>query len=175
MEEEWMLTPAEKGTVLHVCMQHLKIGQDYDIEKIEALLWQLWQKNILTKQEMESVSKKEMLAFTHSNLWKEMKGATKVEREKPFYIQMEANEIVEEKTEEKILVQGMIDLYYETEQGELVLVDYKTDKIQDSQILIQRYQEQLKLYQRALEEALGRKVDRMYLYATYLGKELIVP
>ena len=71
-----------------------------------------------------------------------------------------------------MLVQGIIDLYYINKENELILVDYKTDFLQSEQELIDKYKIQLELYKKALEEALGKKVCHIYIYSTYLGKEI---
>ena len=73
---------------------------------------------------------------------------------------------------EQILVQGIVDLYYINENDELVLVDYKTDFVQSENELKQKYKTQLELYKKALESSLNRKVDRIYIYSTFFGKEL---
>ena len=82
--------------------------------------------------------------------------------------------IYEKDLEEKVLVQGVIDLYYISSNGELVLVDFKTDYVPDKneQILIERYSSQLQLYKRALESATGKRVNKTYIYSTYLEKEI---
>ena len=99
-----------------------------------------------------------------------------VQREKPFYINISAKEVYNQDLDEKILVQGIIDLYYITQHDELVLVDFKTDFVpnRDEQILVDKYRKQLDLYKRALESATGRKVDRVYIYSTYLEKEIAI-
>ena len=74
--------------------------------------------------------------------------------------------------EENILVQGIIDLYYINKNNELVLVDYKTDFVQNENELIEKYKVQLELYKTALEEALQRKVDKVYIYSTQLEKNI---
>ena len=56
----------------------------------------------------------------------------------------------------------------------MILVDYKTDYVKDEQILIDKYRIQLDLYKRALEDALGRIVDEVYIFSTFLGKEIKV-
>lgn len=101
-----------------------------------------------------------------------MKKAKKVNKEKPFYINIPAKELYEEDVPEKILVQGIIDLYYINEKDELVLVDYKTDFVQREEELKEKYKTQLLLYKKALEEALCKKVDSIYIYSTFLGKEI---
>ena len=87
---------------------------------------------------------------------------------------IDAKELYKEETEEKILVQGIIDLYYITKDDKLVLVDYKTDYVEKGKenTLVKKYEKQLELYQKALEEALNKKVDKKYIYSVYLGKEI---
>ena len=84
-----------------------------------------------------------------------------------------AREIYKKEVEEKILVQGIIDLYYIDRNDNLVLLDYKTDYLENgAEELIQKYDSQLQLYKKALEDALNRKVDKIYIYSTYLGKAI---
>ena len=85
-----------------------------------------------------------------------------------------ANEIFENAKDETILVQGIIDLYAVTENNEIILVDYKTDFVEDGNILIGKYSNQLKIYKQALEEALNKKVTQVYIYSMYLNKEIAV-
>ena len=134
----------------------------------------LVEREIITKKEAESISYNKILEYTKSKIWQELKTASLVEREKTFYIYIPAKEVYQEEVEEKVLVQGIIDLYYLNQKGELVLVDYKTDYVEKGKEkkLKEKYIEQLQLYQRALEKALKRKVDRIYIYSTYLGKEI---
>ena len=101
-----------------------------------------------------------------------MQTAKKVYKEKPFYINIKANDIYSNNVDEEILVQGIIDLYYINKQNEVVLVDYKTDYIRTENELIEKYKEQLNLYKQALENALNTKVKKTYIYSTYLGKAI---
>ena len=102
--------------------------------------------------------------------------AKEVQREKPFYINIPAKEIYKDDLEENVLVQGVIDLYYISSDGELVLVDFKTDYVEnrDEKILIDKYKVQLDLYKRALSQALNRNVDRVYIYSTYLDSDILI-
>ena len=101
-----------------------------------------------------------------------MKDAKDVYKEKPFYINIPAKDIYEEDVQEQILVQGIIDLYYINENDEIILVDYKTDFVESEDELIEKYKTQLFLYKKALEEALNMKVNSIYIYSTFLGKEI---
>ncbi len=174
LKEEKELTPSEKGTLMHLILQKLDENVDYDIEKIEELIVKLQNQNIITQKEKEAVNKNDVYKFTNSNIWKEMKNAKEIQKERPFYINIPASEIYDEDIEEEILVQGIIDLYYITKDNRLVLVDYKTDRVNEEKELIDKYKIQLSIYKRALEKALNRKVDNIYLYSVYLGKEVKV-
>ena len=57
-----------------------------------------------------------------------------------------------------------------------MLVDFKTDYVENrnEQILIEKYRIQLELYKRALQSALNREVDKVYIYSTYLEKEILI-
>ena len=168
------LSGAQKGTLIHLCLQNLNIKEDYTYEKIKDLIDELLFKKKISTIEAENIDINKILEFTKSKLWEELKNAKLVEREKAFYISITAEEIYNNKIEEDILVQGIIDLYYINEKDELILVDYKTDYVSNEQELVQKYFKQLELYKRALEEALGRKVIKTYIYSTYLNKEILI-
>ncbi len=171
-DEETKLTGAQKGTLLHLCMQKLEIGKEYSLDNINNLIEGLVEKEMITKIEAENINKNAVLEFTKSKIWNEMKLSKEVYRERPFYITVPAKEIYGEDVEEEILVQGIIDLYYIDKNNNLVLVDYKTDFVSQAQELIQKYKVQLDLYKKALEEALNKKVSKVYIYSTYLKKEI---
>ena len=103
-----------------------------------------------------------------------------MQREKPFYISIPANEIykvsdeLQENLTEEVIVQGIIDLYYINNNNELILVDFKTDYVPNNEgrFLVDKYKSQLELYKKALESAMGRKVDKVYIYSTFLNKEI---
>ena len=170
------LTGAQKGTLIHLCMQRLQPKQEYTLEGIENMIQDLAFKEIISSVEAKSINKHAILKFTKSNIWKELQEAKEIYKEKPFYITIDAKSIYNEEIEEDILVQGIIDLYYINKNDELILVDYKTDFIENGteSELINRYKKQLELYKNALESALGRKVERACIYSTYLGREIEV-
>jgi ATP-dependent helicase/nuclease subunit A len=172
--EKTELTPAEKGTIMHLCLQKLNYKEEYNLEKLKNMVNNLVNKEIILPKEAESVNYNKILAFLSSNIWKEMQTAKVVEQEKAFYLNLKANEIYQNDAEDEILVQGIIDLYYITNNDELVLVDYKTDYVENNneQSLEDKYNIQLEIYKKALEESLNRKVDKVYIYSTWLNKEI---
>lgn len=168
------LTNAQKGTLVHLCMQYLRENASYDLQKVKDLIQDLLRREIITEKEAENINPYSILQFTKSAIWEELQQAKEIQREKAFYIQIPAKEIYQKELTENILVQGIIDLYYINKNGELILVDYKTDYIEkgNEKELVIKYRKQLDLYKQALEEALNRKVEKSYIYSTYLGKEI---
>ena len=174
--EKTELTGAEKGTIMHLCLQKLNHKEEYDLEKLKRMVKSLVEKEIILQKEADSVNYSKILEFFKSEIWQEMKEAKLVEQEKPFYFNIKANEIYDVKSEEDILVQGIIDLYYINKDDELVLVDYKTDYVENNneEILKEKYDIQLAIYKKALEKALDRKVDKVYIYSTWLGRAITI-
>ena len=173
-EETNKLSGVQKGTLVHLCMQNLNIKEEYTQPKIEKLIQELLFKKKISSVEAENIDINNILSFTKSNLWQELKKAKLVEREKPFYITIPVDQIYESNIKDGILVQGVIDLYYINEKDELILVDYKTDYVKQKEELIQKYSKQLYLYKMALEEALNRKVSKTYIYSTYLNSQILI-
>ena len=89
---------------------------------------------------------------------------------------MKSQDVYGNSSNDNILVQGIIDLYYINSKGEIILVDYKTDRINngEEQKLIEKYSKQLEIYQKALEQSLQKNVSRKYIYSVTLGKEIMI-
>ena len=176
-EKEEKISSMQKGSLVHLCLQHLDEKVEYDLEKIKKVIQELENKQIITQVEAKNINPYKILTFTKSEIWKELQQAKEVYKERPFYMNIPAKEIYHEETKETILVQGIIDLYYRNQEGKLVLVDYKTDYVEEGkeQELILTYQKQLELYKKGLEEAYKEKVEKVYLYSVYLGKAILLP
>ena len=171
-ETEKTLTGTEIGTTVHLVKQKLDFKEEYDLEKINALLEELIAKKIISNIQKEVVPKEKILKFTQSELFKELKNAKKIHTEEPLYINTPVKKIYDNNIEENILIQGIIDLYYIDKDDKLVLVDYKTDYVpeNDENYLIEKYKNQLELYAKALNQALNKKVSKVYIYSTYLNR-----
>lgn len=168
MEQEQRLTPAQKGTLMHLCVQRLDEKKDYTKQEIEDFVQKLYEDEIISEIERKSVNIQALYNYTKSDLFKSLKTAKKVYKEQPFYMNIPAKTIYQEGAEEEqILVQGIIDLYYIDNEDRLVLVDFKTDRIKkgEEKQLEEKYKIQLEIYKKALEETLGRKVDIAMIYA----------
>ena len=173
-DEEKKISAAEKGTLVHLCMQRLNIKEEYNLEKIKQLINDLVKRDIINKIEADNINPYKILNFTKSEIWKEMKNAKKIYKERPFFINIPAKDIYNEELEEELLVQGIIDLYYINQNNEIILVDYKTDYVEKDkkQELISKYKAQLDLYKKALEETYKKKVKNVYIYSVYLEEIL---
>ena len=176
MEGKKELTHAEKGTLLHFAMQHL----DFDNTDIETQIYKMTEKDLLTKQQAQSIDFDGIRLFLKSDLGKRMVSAKKIYREVPFNIEIPCNELFDDFEPEKyhsetILLQGVIDCYIEESDG-IVLLDYKTDYVPEGKedIIRERYKLQIGYYTRALEILSGKKVKERYIYLFYNGKVLEV-
>ena len=162
---------ARKGTLVHLLLS--KLTKETTIKEIEILLNELIKNKAIKQEEKNLIDLKIFEDYLSSNLYKELLEAKEIKRETPFYLNINSSDIYPE-TNEKILVQGVIDLYYINKNNELILVDYKTDYVENKkeEYLIEKYKIQLYLYQKALEKALNRKVNHIYIYSTYLNKQI---
>ena len=95
-------------------------------------------------------------------------------KEQPFVLGIEASRLSDEfPSEEKVLIQGIIDVYF-VEDNEIVLLDYKTDAIKSADELIKRYRTQMDYYAEALEKITGLRVKEKILYSFALEKEILI-
>ena len=165
------LSGARRGTIVHLILS--KITNEKNMDEVNNLIEKLLAKNAITEEEKSLIDMNIIKNYLNSELYNEILQAKEIYREIPFYLNINSGEIYE-KTNEPILVQGVIDIYYISKNDELVLVDYKTDYIKEKETgkeeLTQKYKSQLDLYKRALEKALKRKVDKAYIYSTSLNE-----
>ena len=168
LEEVKKISPAQKGTLIHLCVQKLDEQKEYSLEDIKEFVEGLKNRNIISEVEAESIDVNLLYRYTKSEIWKSLKEAKEIHKEQPFYINIPASSIYDNADEnEMILVQGIIDLYYVDKNGKLILVDYKTDYVPNGDVskLEEKYKVQLDLYKRALESATGKKVDKAMIWA----------
>ncbi|KAA8782703.1 ATP-dependent helicase/nuclease subunit A [Paenibacillus sp. 4624] len=188
---ERQLTGTERGTVYHTLMQHLPVdGSVVDEAIVDETISRLLAIQILLPYQAEAIERSELIAFFDTQPGMEMLRAAWIRREIPFTYGLPADQSPEEwirglrpneeqeihsendrvqavLQDETVLVRGIIDCLYEVD-GELVLLDYKTDRVLEHrggvEPLVENYRFQLRLYKRAIEDILGRQVDHMWLY-----------
>lgn len=161
------MTPAQRGTAMHTFMQYCS----YDNAKadLQSELDRLTSLGYLTQEQADAVDKEKLMQFFNGSFAKRIFGADKIHREVKISSFIKANEIYDTMYDDDILVQGIADCVFE-ENGELVLVDYKTDRIKDENELTSRYSKQLDFYKRALEKTFEMRVKEVVLYSFHLGK-----
>lgn len=171
LEESKGLSAAEKGTMLHFVMQHL----NYRLNDIESQIENMIANDLLTSQQAMSVETEKIRRFLESPLGRRLLAAEKVNREVRFNLEIPCCEIYEDigKVEcqgETVLLQGIIDCYFEEADG-IVLVDYKTDYVpaDKTQSLKGKYRTQIDYYARALEKLTGKRVKDKYIYLFWNG------
>ena len=90
-------------------------------------------------------------------------------KEQPFVMGIEASRVYEGASNELVLIQGIVDVCW-VEEGELVILDYKTDAVKEEEQLTQRYKVQLDLYGEALQKATGKNIKEKLIYSFSLHK-----
>ncbi|MBK5241028.1 helicase-exonuclease AddAB subunit AddA [Clostridium sp.] len=167
------LSPAEKGTAMHAVLQRLDLTKVGSIREIKSQIDVYIDKMLISEEEGKSVRIEKLVKLFKTPLGQRMVsayGQNKLKREIPFHIEISSTEIDKTLTkdiygEEKIILQGIIDCYFE-ENGVIILVDYKTDKVENGEVslIMEKYKSQLDYYARALNQTLETQVSERYLY-----------
>lgn len=181
--------PAYRGTVYHKIMECLDFSVLKKKNGWKEELNRLVEERCITREEEGFIREQDLIWFADSPLCRRMADSMekgKLYREQKFVIGIPAGELSipawnpeEEGQEQKdnlILIQGIIDAYFEEEDG-LVLVDYKTDQVfhRDGESkLLRRYKAQFDYYSMALERLTHKKVKERLLYSFALGKAVRV-
>ena len=164
-EKKTEFTKAEIGTITHYVMQHLNIKEKLDIDNIKNQISNMVNTNILTEDEAKVVNVSQIVNFFNSDIGKRMTNSSKVKRETPFVIKKQANDIIKNLNEDdNILIQGIIDCYF-YEGDDIVVIDYKTDVVNNNvDVLKRQYETQILAYKEALEKLTNKVVKECYLY-----------
>jgi len=162
---EKVMDGASYGTTLHKLMQHINPSADLNRDKVKALIDQLVSDKIISDKEAKIVNPDKIVSFYASDLGKRIMASKRVYREQPFEVEIDVSVAYPEakNTDEKILLQGVIDCFFEESDG-VVLVDYKTDRYNDVAEIHEKYDRQLELYKYALEKITKKTVKESYIY-----------
>ena len=173
MEEKGEVSGTTRGNAYHRVMELLDFSRCETTEEVLESMEQLTREKVLDETYLPLIRKDKLEKFMQSDLAKRMKKASenhKLYREQPFVLGIPAVRVDEKfPAEEKVLIQGIIDAYFE-EDGEIVLVDYKTDAVKNGEELIRRYETQVEYYKEALEKLTEKKVKEMILYSFALNQ-----
>lgn len=175
MQEEAELTGASRGSAYHKLLELLDFSRDYERCSLEQEMVRLQEEGKLSAEMAKCIEPQDIIQFLHSQIGKRVQKSCRENKfyaEQPFVLGVNENEIYcTKKMQGIILVQGIIDVYFE-EDDELVVLDYKTDKVYRAEELQEKYHAQLDYYAKALERLTGKRVKEKLIYSFALQKEI---
>lgn len=158
---------ADVGNAYHCCMENIsfdavrKSAPEALSDCVSAELFRLCDEGKITEDELDCISADKIAGFFTSSLGKRVLKSQCIEREFPFYDEIDGSKI-DSNMSGIVGIQGRVDLCFE-ENGELVVVDYKTDYDINSEK--DAYARQVAIYAEILPRLLGKRVSRTYLYS----------
>lgn len=166
------LTPAEKGTALHLAMQYARPEACRSPLEAAAEVQRLRERRFLRPDQAEAVDPWKLSGWYDSPLGRRMLAAEKVHREFKFSLLAPASLLDPAGTGE-MLLQGVVDCWLEEPNG-IVIIDYKTDRVTRSteEARAAEYAPQLRAYAWALEQITGNRVKEAYVYFFATGRAL---
>ena len=191
LEEETGVSAALKGTATHLFMQFadFEYAEYFGAENEAA---NLLSRGFITDAQYERINFQAVDTFLSSDLYARIKNARKIYRETPFLLKVPVSSemlsgIFEGQSDtdlsdsglsnEYILIQGAIDLFFEDSDGKIYIVDFKTDYVRSNEgdkILTERHKRQLEYYCMAAGEISGGEIGAAYIYSFSLGRAVEV-
>jgi|GEM_PF-641473 len=174
---------ARRGSATHAVMQFCDFafaeanGAEKELQRQQA-------QGFIGKADAELADRGAIDRFFESDLYREIKHATAIYRERRFMITLPASSFTDdpEAKGEELLVQGVIDCFFKDQQGRIWLVDYKTDRFakeaseeEVEKELIERHGKQMRYYKQALHRLCGQGVYRTVIYSFHLNRAVILP
>ena len=179
------ITGARRGTIVHLIMEVLDFEKVNTESEIKAQIQDLVKRRIITEKESQVLSPRKIMRFFKSPIAKRMLSSKFVKREQKIYTQIKMNDIYlndeifknnrETYENESVMLRGVIDLYFEEDDG-LVILDYKTDFVDENnkKEIIHKYKKQIEIYADVLSKLTGKKVKEKYLYLFGIDKQVKV-
>jgi ATP-dependent helicase/nuclease subunit A len=176
------ISGAEIGTLLHFVMENLNLKADLTKSGIIEHIKLMENKKMLTETEADIARytyAEKIEIFFKNSIGMRIRESQDVKREVPFVFRK--NDVLDSlNKEDLILIQGIIDCYF-IEDNEAVIVDYKTDAIDETKEinnqlnkLKEEYKDQVSLYKEAVEKITNKRVKECYLYLFSLDKEVLM-
>ena len=177
------ITGARRGTIVHLIMEVLDFNKVKTESEIKAQIEDLIKRRVITEKESKVLSPRKILKFFKSPIAKRILSSNFVKREQKIYTQVKMNDIYlnddifknnrEIYEDESVMLRGVIDLYFEEDDG-LVILDYKTDWIDNNnkKEIIHKYKKQLEIYAEVLSTLTGKKIKEKYLYLFSIDEQV---
>ncbi len=168
-----------RGTAYHSVLELIDFQAVRERKDVYRELQRLRENRLMDVRALNLVWGDKIWTFFTSKIAERMKLADAnglLRKESQFVMGIPARDMDEADSDEPVLIQGIIDAWFE-EDGELVIVDYKTDQIEEGeeQTLLDRYQIQMVYYAQALQQITQKKVKEAVIYSLALQKEVVVP
>ncbi len=167
------LSGAARGTATHLVLQYMDFAQTSSEEAVRAEIERMRRERYLSDREAEAVDAQAIVRLFASPLGRRMLGAESLRREFKFSLLCPADELLGAAADDEVLLQGVVDCCF-VEDGELVIVDYKTDAVRTEAQLAERralYAPQLRAYAAACERIFKKRVKECVLYFLSMGRE----
>lgn len=172
-DAEEIVTGAQWGTLMHEAMQWLPVKK-YTQKSMTDMLDSLQAEGKFSDEERSLLSDRSLYGFFNSDLGQRLIASKRVERELPFSMLFDGNRVYPDvENGERLFLQGIIDTAF-VEDGQWVLVDYKTDRVKSGDELIRRYKIQMDLYKEALERLTNMPVKASYIYSFRLHEAVLL-
>ena len=160
------ISGTEFGSLMHKVMQSLNLSGDLSIKGIAAQIEELAKREIISAEHVKMIRADRIAKFFASEIGQRLVAAQEFYRELPFSRLIDAQRFFY--VDEKIFIQGIIDLLFKDSAGKWILLDYKTDR--DTENIAERYKIQIELYSAAVEALLKIKIAEKYLYLINGGR-----
>ena len=167
------ISGSEYGTIVHSVMQMLDLNSDLSLEGIKTQISEMVDKKLILPEHAKIIRVKNIAEFFKSPIGERLLNSDEIYRELPFSRLIPAKDFFKQAGEEKIFIQGIIDLLFQDSATKnWILLDYKTDSPAEDEIFKKRYKIQIQLYAQAIENLLGLKIAEKYLYMISSGKTI---
>ena len=160
MKEDTKLTGNRRGTAFHRIMELIDLNETDVKGAIDSFV----KNGLISRIEADSVECEKVEAFLNSPICERMRKAKRLWKEESFTIEIDARDVFQDAGNEKICVQGTIDCFFEEENGNIVLLDYKTDVYDEPEEVGAKYKKQLELYEVAIFTRFLKKCNEKCLY-----------
>ena len=167
------ITGSERGSIVHLIMELLDFNKINTIDEIKEQINIFIKKNIITEKQSTVINPYKIYKFFKSDIGQRMLKSTFVKKEQVIYSQIKLKDVYiyedlinnNSYNDETLMLRGIIDAYFE-EDEKIVLVDYKTDFVNDEnkEEVINRYRKQLDMYADVIKELTGKEVKEKYIY-----------
>ena len=169
---ETAMSGADRGTAIHLCLQYLDFAARSE-EEVKTQVEELLMRRLLTREQADAVDTKAIAAFLQSDLAARIRKSAHVEREYRFSLLRPVSDYVECAGDDRLLLQGVVDCFFEEDSG-ITVLDFKTDRITRAQTheRAEHYRAQLEAYASALERIMEKPVREKVLYFFTTGESV---